>query len=56
VKTYSVAFEEDKVVREIEETAKVAKVKPEELIAWLVARAVASHSVTAQKLCPEPQY
>ena len=54
MKTYIVQFDEDRVVQEIEETAKVAHVTPEEFIAGLVARTVAPHSKTARQFFPEP--
>jgi len=54
MKTYVIKIEEDRVVRELEETAAVAKVSPETLILGLVARILAPWSATAQKFNPDP--
>lgn len=48
MKTYEVKIEDDRVVQEIEETARVARFRPEELIAGFVAKAVAPQSNLAQ--------
>jgi hypothetical protein len=55
MKTYSVQIDDERVVQEIEETAKVAHVPPEFLIVGFIARAVAPQSKTAQNFDRELQ-
>jgi hypothetical protein len=54
MKTYTITIEEDRVAKELEEIAAVAKVSPESFILGLVARTVAPQSITAQKFHPDP--
>ena len=61
MKTYTIGIDEDCVVSEIEETAKVQlfqgrHLSPEELIAFLIAKALAPQSKTAQKFHMESMY
>ncbi len=48
MKEYIVRIDEDRIVQEIEETAKVAGLSPVDLIVGFIARAVAPQSKTAQ--------
>ncbi len=49
MKTYAVQIDDDKVVREIEEIARVQGAEPSELVAVLTAQAVAPMSRLARK-------
>lgn len=49
MKIYTIQIDEDRIVQEIEETAKIAGVLPVDLIVAFVAKAVAPQSKTAQK-------
>jgi hypothetical protein len=54
MKIYQIKIDEEAVAKGVEETARIARAKPEDFIAWIVARAVAPQSNLAQKLYPEP--
>jgi hypothetical protein len=55
MKTYCIKIDEDKVIDEIDETARAQRAIPEDLVAVLVARAVAPQSRLARKFDKEPQ-
>jgi hypothetical protein len=58
VKTYCIKIDEDLVIEELDETAGAQHVRSEDLIAVLVARAVAPQSRLARKFDKDlqPQY
>jgi hypothetical protein len=56
VKTYIIRVEEDAVVSEIEETAKIQRMSPEDLILAFAAKTLAPDSKTAMKFQFERQY
>jgi hypothetical protein len=56
VTTYIIKIDETMVSKELEETAKVQGVTPEDFVVGLVARTLAPQSETAQKFYPDRMY